>query len=400
MSAGFDVMRNSMTQPSGPLGQMMPFAGTARSMAQNILLPSFFDMQSRQRPDSAAGTYEVKQEADGLRQAIAPLIRRDGQNLFNARTAVSSDTEALSVTANNPSMFTKPKEVSISQIAESQQNASTVLNSDERSLPAGRHTINIQSSGQSFNVQVNVRTGESNESVLNRMANDINEQGLNVSARVETKDGVSQLFIEGRQTGERNTFTITDRTGDLAARLGIDQVSREAQDAVFTVDGVNRTSANNTVSLGDGITATLRQATSGPVTVSVQRGQNTAAITGAVGSVVERLNSLLDSSSRAGTDFSRMIRSFSSSLSQLGITMGENGRLSLNNNTLQTALNEGRGEFLINDRNSVFNRMDNRAAAISRNAASYGPPLGYDQSGSLFGQSSADYMGLLFNGAV
>jgi flagellar capping protein FliD len=382
------------------MGSIPQFGGTARAMAQNLLFPSLFDMKNTPRPDTAAGTYEVKQNADALRQAIAPLIRKDGANLFNARTAVSSDTEALTVSANNPSMFINPKQVTVEQVAASQQNTSAALSSGERALPAGRHQITIQSSGQNLNLQVDIRANESNESVLNRMANDINAQALNVSARVETKDGSSQLIIEGRHTGEKNTFTITDRTGDLASRLGIDQVAREAQNAMYTVDGISRTSAGNNVSLGDGITATLRQATSEPVTVSVQRGQDNQAITRSVGNVVSELNALLDSSSRASTDFTRMVRSFSSSLSNLGITMGSNGRLSLDTNVLQTALNEGRGQSLINDRNSVFNRMDNRAAAISRNPTAYGPTLGYDRTGSLFGHSSADYMGLLFNGAI
>jgi flagellar hook-associated protein 2 len=170
-----------------------------------------------------------------------------------------------------------------------------------------------------------------------------------VSAAVSTtiENGVtrSTLTLSAEQTGESSAFSVRDLSGNLAATMGINSVTTEAQNAVFSVNGDARTSESNEISLAAGVTATLQ----GEGESSISFGRSTAQSVTAARELVNAINAAIRGtnpndgrgSERFLNDLIGMNINFESSLQRIGINVGQNGQLSINEGRLTAAAEDG-----------------------------------------------------------
>ena len=191
----------------------------------------------------------------------------------------SSDTNHLTVTRTGGAAA-GGYEITVSQLARAQQL--TQSTSTQTASASGTLTIQV---GSGTAINVNVNAGDD----LQTVANNINgSSGSGVYATVIN----GQIVLSGKSTGSTNTISVT---GSEAADFGFTQ-SQAAQDAKYTIDGTQKTSASNVVTDGmAGVTLTLQGVTSDPVTVTVSTPQpNTDAINSAVQNFVSQYNSTID----------------------------------------------------------------------------------------------------------
>jgi flagellar hook-associated protein 2 len=204
---------------------------------------------------------------------------------------------------------------------------------------------------------------------LSSIATSINNSSSNpgVSATVVAGTNGSQLVLTSTSTGVANAFTISASSGSssglsaLATTLATPG-SNEATDAKLTIDGIPASSASNNVSgVLTGVTMNLTATGTSQLTVA----QNTGPITQAVNdfvtaynqyaNIVSTLNSFDPTSGAAGVLLGdSTMNSIQSQLSNvlggsvhgnsigtlasLGITRNADGTMSLNAQTLSTAL--------------------------------------------------------------
>jgi flagellar hook-associated protein 2 len=214
---------------------------------------------------------------------------------------------------------------------------------------------------------------------LTSIATKINAQSstTNVTASVlQVSDSSYELVLTTADTGE--TITVSNATDSTAATdLGLIDSSGDiantlvaAQDAKFTVDGVEMTRSSNTISDAiDGVTFNLYEASTSAVTLEI--ASNLTDIKSAITAFVSAYNELEDfitSETARGSDgtaedgatlindaYLRAIKNKLSdildssvtnsdgdllSLSTLGITLNSDGTLSLDEDTLNTALTD------------------------------------------------------------
>ena len=140
-------------------------------------------------------------------------------------------------------------QVSISQLANSAQATYSYAS------PTSDDPVTVGGKGYT------IKAGES----INDFVDSINSDTSGTVYAAATNSGT--VVFSSRQTGASSSVAVSDSGGALAL-----QSSKAGQDALFSVDGVNGSSASNTVTNAiGGVTLTLTgvTTTSGPVTVNV-----------------------------------------------------------------------------------------------------------------------------------
>lgn len=306
---------------------------------------------------------------------------------FNAQSVTASDATSISATANGTAVLGNYS-VSVTQLATSQKLASPPYSSATDIVGTGKLTISFGTTGTapaSFTVNadktdITIDITSSNNT-LSGIRDAINAKNASVSASIVNDGTGNRLVITSKDTGEVNSLKVsvadddgnnTD-TGGLSA-LAYDPVASSnnmtqmtaAKNALLNVDGMSISKASNTVSdVIQGVTLTLKSVTSASNTLSV--GTDTDTIQSSVQSFVDAYNAL-NTSMRNLTKFVsagssangallgdstarnimvklKSMLSASSptattykTLSDVGVSMGSDGSLSLDSTKLQKAI--------------------------------------------------------------
>jgi len=310
---------------------------------------------------------------------------------FNAQSVTASDATSISATANGTAVLGNYS-VSVTQLATSQKLASPAYSSATDIVGTGKLTISFGTyaaanggtpasfTANSSKTDITIDITSSNNTLAG-IRDAINAKNASVSASIVNDGTGNRLVITSKDTGEVNSLKIsvadddgnnTD-TGGLSA-LAYDPLASSnnmtqmtaAKNALLTVDGMSISKASNTVSdVIQGVTLTLKTVTSASNTLSV--GTDTDTIQSSVQSFVDAYNAL-NTSMRNLTKFVsagstsngallgdstarnimvklKSMLSASSptattykTLSDIGVSMGSDGSLSLDSTKLQKAI--------------------------------------------------------------
>jgi flagellar hook-associated protein 2 len=310
---------------------------------------------------------------------------------FNAQSVTASDATSISATANGTAVLGNYN-VTVSQLATSQKLATSAYSSATDIVGTGKITISFgtytaaagatpasfTANGDKSDITIDIT---SSNNTLAGIRDAINAKNASVSASIVNDGTGNRLVITSKDTGEVNSLKIsvadddgnnTD-TGGLSA-LAYDPLASSnnmtqmtaAKNALLTVDGMSISKSSNTVSdVIQGVTLTLKSVTSASNTLSVSTDTDT--IQASVQSFVDAYNAL-NTSMRNLTKFVsagsssngallgdstarnimvklKSMLSASSptattykTLTDIGVTMGSDGSLSLDSTKLQKAV--------------------------------------------------------------
>ena len=300
-----------------------------------------------QSQSSALNDIETKLQS--LQTAVQSV--GDFTGSLASRAASSSQPSAVSATATSSAAISQ-HQISIDHIANGSSWYSNPYGSSQ-TFSAGSFQIQL---GSNKAVTVNVRQGDT----LQTIARTINGQKAGVTANVIADANGSRLTVISNNTGLSNEIAIS---GDTVG-MGF-QESATAKDASLTVDGVVIDSASNTIStVIPGVTLTLDSATIGTAILNVQPDtsqaeQAIANFVSAYNSTVQAINGQFayDSTSKTSGPLASdsTLRTIQekvessvnyqiagnnglSTLYDLGIRVQNDGTLSLDTSTLESAL--------------------------------------------------------------
>jgi flagellar hook-associated protein 2 len=316
----------------------------------------------------------------------------DGSSFAN-ESATVGDTSVANATVSNSAGQNVPvgtHSLSVSQLAQSQLVATSDFSSSTATVGTG--TISIQlgawnSTNTAFTpnsssgaTTITISAGNNS---LQGVANAINAANAGVTASIVNDGTGARLVLTSSTTGANNGFEVsvndsdgnnTDASGlsalayNPAASGGTPQTTllQSAQNANLTIDGVAISSATNTVSNAlQGVTLNLTGTTSTPTTLQIS--QDTSAANSAIQGFVAQYNALvstiagLTANTPGGTNgplaadpsvavittdlqnivasvFNNTGSSSIQSLNDLGIAFQEDGTLTLDQSTLNSAL--------------------------------------------------------------
>lgn len=308
--------------------------------------------------------------------------------LWNSASATSADTSAVTASTSG-SAAAGSYAVQVNRLATAQNLTSSALSSSSATLSAGSLTIELGRYGSgeppSFTAQegasaVTIDIGDG-ETSLQAIRDKINRADAGVVASIITDASGARLTLRSADTGAQNAFrvSVSETLDDAEAGSGLSMLawdasssassamtrSASAGDADLTINGVAVSSASNKLDqVMDGLSINLLKVTSSEVTVTV--AADTAAVKTAITDFVSAFNTLagyirtataynadsktggplqgdqgtlaLQSSLRGVLNEGSSASSTWSTLSQIGITIGSDGKLSTSTSLLDNAL--------------------------------------------------------------
>ena len=233
--------------------------------------------------DAQSFLKEYRTRLDDL-ESSAKAVLSNGKN--SDRRAAAAQDSAIAEVSGRLANASDEYELTVEKLASGQVNRSVEMLSSG-ALPSMSGRIQLKTEKGTFNVSLSAAGASTNKEMLENFASKINAAASGVTASVVEKDGMSSLRLEGGS----GAFSVS---GTLAERLGIDLISQQAQDAVYTVsknggEAQRFTSQSNQIAF-DGMTATLKKAGSTKVTAGMDSAVSTA---DALEKMVDSFNSAL-----------------------------------------------------------------------------------------------------------
>lgn len=307
---------------------------------------------------------QVSSALTALQSALSALT--DG-TAFTSHKVSTVDNTVMTATGS-ASAVNGSYSVKVTQLATAMKASSGAFT--DASTKVGTGTLSISVGDNTMNLSIDDST-----SSLASIRDKINKASDNpgVTATIVTGTDGAHLVLRSTKTGEDNGFTVSSSGGDggLAA-LNYDPAATsgngftlvdKAQNALFTIDGMDGSSDSNTVSAIDGVTLNLL--TTGTTTVNVTSDMSAA--TSAVNTFVNAYNSFAtvyknltaydktsgSSGALLGDATLNSIKSTltnilgtpanGTSLSQLGISFQLDGTIKVDSDKLTTALGSDGG---------------------------------------------------------
>jgi flagellar hook-associated protein 2 len=330
-----------------------PLNGAVQAVALEQLFASQY--MTQQQTLLAQALTGLQSYGRQLYEAANQLTLSNVNNVFTQRVATSSAPDILTAQAL-PNATTASYQITVTQLAAAQQNVGTALASTgTTAVTPGTNTFGLTIGGTTYNLSVNILSTDTNQTALGKIASAINAANAGVTATVvnDTTAGTSRLQITANNTGIASAFSLSDITGNAVAATGANTVNVAAANAQYTVNGVSYTSQPNNVLLDNGLlTVNFFKTSTAQVTLTV--GPDTQAIGNAVNNLVNAYNSLVSYAAQNAGFLSPVIsQSLANAyelkapeLNALGITSNTNGTLSVNQNTLTTAVTQNLGNVM------------------------------------------------------
>ena len=303
-------------------------------------------MQAQDTAFSTLGT-----DLSSLSTALSALTNFDG--VFASKLGSSSDTNALTLSSASAAATAGSHTVIIASLAATSSDYSDRIGSLSDTL-SGTLQIKVGTSDQTI-------TLDSSNNTLKTLALTINSGTYGVTASVVQDTSGYRLSIVSKTSGAAGQITLTPTLTDTTNANAAIQFSpgQTGVDAVLNVDGLNTTSASNTVTtVIPGVTFQLLAAA--PSTpIQVQITNDNSSVMNAFTSFVTAYNQLVtDMTTQEGKDangkaeplygnsnlqtiqtqLAQTLNAGSASggianMQQLGLSVGQDGKLTLSNST-------------------------------------------------------------------
>ena len=386
----------SSSSSSSSLGQgidVMSFVQAAMTYDQ----ANITNVQNQQTSiaNQAKALTQITSELSSLQDAAYAL--QDPLGDLNSLTANSSNSSALTATASSAALV-GAHTITVNSLATTSSYYTGPLNSSSTAISQGTFQIQV---GSASPVTVTV---DSTDNTLDGLVAAINKHDIGVRASVINDANGARLALVSESTGASGDIRVSNNTTGLIFNKAV-----TGTNASLVVDGVPISSSSNTVTgVINGVTLSLGAPTgSSPITLTISpdttqatsaidqfvSAYNTAiqdinsqfavASDGSGGGVLEADNSLRQAQSLllGATAYSASGSNGIANLASMGITLNDDGTLSVDTTTLQNALTGQTADvqsFLQNPTNGFATNLVSVLSAVNNPATGI---LGLDASG-------------------
>lgn len=375
--------------------------------------------------DSRKFVVGLKENARELRNTIASLgASEEGQN-FARKIAYSTDENMASVEyiGDDEADSSISFNIEVTQLAKGQTNLGYALPSEkEVGLSPDTYSFDLSINDLSYEFQFNIREGDTNKDVQERLARLVNNADIGIDADVlENGKGSSALRLssvsEGLRPGKEFVFTISDnktsKSSGSVEYFGIDYVSDKPSNAHFLLNGEERTASSNHFTIDKKFELTLNGIHDFEgQTAGIGVKTDLDSITENVKQLFEGYNKFINTastyrqghpaSSKLLGEMNNIISYYKEDMEGLGLEIGENGNITVNDNSFQAALSSDSDySETLKPIKSFSSAMMRKVNQISLNPMEYVDKtvVAYKNPGHNFTAPyvSSNYSGLLFS---
>lgn len=373
--------------------------------------------------DTQRYAVDIKENARELHNTIAQLGGLEEDGLFNKKSAYSSDENVVSASYIGPRTSDDQipsLELEIRSLASSQENLGLFLPEAKVGLVPDTYSFDVSINEMNYEFQFAVGESETNRDVQERLVRLINNSGVGIRAELAEADGRTSLRLTSEATGlsqgKTHLFHISDdKTSKRAGTVeyfGLDYTSREAANADISVNGEERSPSSNHFTIGklfevqlNGITEEGSPVTLGLKTDVESLTDNISHLIGGYNDFVKVASSYVETQSKSRqlvNEMKGIAGIYSNSLESLGVTLSEDGTLSVDRELLrQSAMQSEDVAETFESLKNLSDMLLKKSNQVSLNPMNYVQKtvVAYKNPGHNFVSpyTTSAYSGMMFN---
>lgn len=367
---------------------------------------------------------DLKEHARALENITEDLSDgADGTMTFK-KSAVSSNASAVNASyitdfgaASNDESF----DINVKQLACSQLNTGNYLQPRSKHIKPGEYSFDLSINDVIYEFQFKVDNSETTNNIQNKIARLINRSNIGLTANIkEDSLGNTAINIESESTGINGTtpviFSIKSDDANnqlLIDTLGLGRVTQYPSNAIFDVDGDERSSMSNSITINKAYDVKLSKVTEEPVTISLKADAD---------SIVESLNELVagynnlisvtndennnhfQGTEKLQNEIASIARSYKKQLADSGLSLNKDGTISADKEVIINADNKDALSHIYESLNSFKNSIKEKAEDIALNPMDYvnNKIIAYKNPLRSFPDpyNLSAYTGMMFNGYI
>lgn len=378
------------------IGSGLDINSLVGAMVKSEVAPKATQLDRQEKSAEAKFTAlgKLQGAVSGFQKALKDLNKL---SLYDNRKATSSDSNILTASAEKTAIGGSYS-VEVSQLATGSRIASQELTEDFTAAAAGTLQISMGAADESP-VSVNIAEGASLTEIRDALNEQLKDKGISANIVNNPATGESRLVLSGKETGAGNDIQLSGSLGEVDFGQGV-KTLQQAQNAVFTIGGLELQSSSNTVknAIPD-VELTLKNVTeeNKPLTVTV--GEDKAGVKDQLKKFVASYNELMNTTSdltrvtqvgegkeplTGGLVGDATVRNLVNGvraemgmansgvegmrvLADLGISIQKDGTLKIDDKKLDAVLDgsfDKVGEFLTGDK-GLMSRLEQRVSAFA-----------------------------------
>lgn len=367
---------------------------------------------------------DLKEHARALENITEDLSDgADGTMTFK-KSAVSSNASAVNasyITDFGAASDDESFDINVKQLACSQLNTGNYLQPRSKHIKPGEYSFDLSINDVIYEFQFKVDNSETTNNIQNKIARLINRSNIGLTANIkEDSLGNTAINIESESTGINGTtpviFSIKSDDANnqpLIDTLGLDRVTQYPANAIFDVDGDERSSMSNSITINKAYDVKLSKVTEEPVTISLKADAD---------SIVESLNELVagynnlisvtndennnhfQGTEKLQNEIASIARSYKKQLADSGLSLNKDGTISADKEVIINADNKDALSHIYESLNSFKNFIKEKAENIALNPMDYvnNKIIAYKNPLRSFPDpyNLSAYTGMMFNGYI
>lgn len=367
---------------------------------------------------------DLKEHARALENITEDLSDgADGTMTFK-KSAVSSNASAVNasyITDFGAALDDESFDINVKQLACSQLNTGNYLQPRSKHIKPGEYSFDLSINDVIYEFQFKVDNSETTNNIQNKIARLINRSNIGLTANIkEDSLGNTAINIESESTGINGTtpviFSIKSDDANnqpLIDTLGLDRVTQYPANAIFDVDGDERSSMSNSITINKAYDVKLSKVTEEPVTISLKADAD---------SIVESLNELVagynnlisvtndennnhfQGTEKLQNEIASIARSYKKQLADSGLSLNKDGTISADKEVIINADNKDALSHIYESLNSFKNSIKEKAENIALNPMDYvnNKIIAYKNPLRSFPDpyNLSAYTGMMFNGYI
>lgn len=367
---------------------------------------------------------DLKEHARALENITEDLSDgADGTMTFK-KSAVSSNASAVNasyITDFGAASDDESFDINVKQLACSQLNTGNYLQPRSKHIKPGEYSFDLSINDVIYEFQFKVDNSETTNNIQNKIARLINRSNIGLTANIkEDSLGNTAINIESESTGINGTtpviFSIKSDDANnqpLIDTLGLDRVTQYPANAIFDVDGDERSSMSNSITINKAYDVKLSKVTEEPVTISLKADAD---------SIVESLNELVagynnlisvtndennnhfQGTEKLQNEIASIARSYKKQLADSGLSLNKDGTISADKEVIINADNKDALSHIYESLNSFKNSIKEKAENIALNPMDYvnNKIIAYKKPLRSFPDpyNLSAYTGMMFNGYI
>lgn len=381
--------------------------------------PWYLETTSRSAQEYAVN---LKESARLFHNTVASLGGLDDSQALAKKAAYSSDSGVIAATfvGNTDDDSPVPTlKMQVNSLATSQENMGTYLADGTVGLAPDTYSFDVSINDLNYEFQFNINENDTNKDVQQRLVRLINNADIGIQARLDEGNARSSIRLFSQNTGlpegKSEIFRITDdRTSKASGAVeyfGLDYISRQPANSSFLLNGEERSTSSNTFTIGKMYEIELKAVSAPDTEVTIGLKTDTESLTDNVSALIGSYNTFISTASsyqsserlsgRLVREMSRIAAHYQSSMESMGIRLGSDNTLSIDEALLKESASSSDGSFSYDTLKDFASSLIRKTNQVSLDPMNYVSRtiVAYKNPGHNFASPyvTSAYSGMMFN---